>query len=202
MKANCIRHIQKQHLDVSQFDIEQFIHVNELSPSDQDIENDFENDDMFLPVGDDVSGSPTSTSSLPPSLMSLASAPCRAHSTPVVAQLSDKLSPNGLTRAVEIPEPLDFSLKNPIMAAQLSNMLYPVLGDALVCRPADTIENPEQPIDLTVKRKSPSPSSAAVVLPPSKGSSHFTTLKQVRFKLNFSYQSKLRTFAKKVVLMV
>ncbi|KAK7497627.1 hypothetical protein BaRGS_00011022 [Batillaria attramentaria] len=148
MKANCIRHIQKQHLDVPQMDIEQFIHVNELSQSAAD--ND-ETDDI-LQGSDDVSCSPASTPGLP--------AP--GSTQPVAHPMPEA---DSIAGAREFPEPLDFSLKNPVMAARLSDMFSPMMRAALTGLGQE--DTHEQPIDLTVRRRSlsPSPSSSSVVSP-------------------------------------
>nr|KAG5693004.1 hypothetical protein BaRGS_011640 [Batillaria attramentaria] len=130
MKANCIRHIQKQHLDVPQMDIEQFIHVNELSQSAAD--ND-ETDDILQGI-DDVSCSPASTPGLP--------AP--GSTQPVAHPMPEA---DSIAGAREFPEPLDFSLKNPVMAARLSDMFSPMMRAALTGLGQE--DTHEQPIDLT-----------------------------------------------------
>lgn len=162
MKANAIRHVQKQHLDVPHKDIENYILVNELMQAEADDDSD------NLAAGYDT-GSPSPSST--PGTCGQDSTPPMAHSTPVFPATSKSLpqaSPDG---------PLDFSLRNPELAARLTGMMISMMPRASSSRPTATGDDGEQPIDLTTKKKSPS--SASSSLSPSPAAPSTTTTKQV-----------------------
>ena len=147
MKANAIRHIQKQHLDVPHKDIEKYILVNDLTTHD-DVEsyfNELDEDSDNLGAGYET-GSPS-----PSSTPGASCTPPMAHSTPVLATKT-----KGLVQASDAP--LDFSLRNPELTARLSTATPQRVSSTPSAEQAG-----EQPIDLTVKgRKSASPASSAV----------------------------------------
>lgn len=123
MKANAIRHMQKQHKEVADTDIENFITSNEFS---YDVDDDSDN----LGAGYDT---PSPSSCSTPGASRSQSTPPLAHSTPCGS---------GIWRTLPHSDgPLDFSLKNPEIAARL------------MCMVPQQCET-DQPIDLTTKAKS------------------------------------------------
>ena len=163
MKANAIRHVQKQHLDVPHKDIENYILVNELMQAEADDDSD------NLAAGYDT-GSPSPSST--PGTCGRDSTPPMAHSTPVFPAASKSLS------QASADGPLDFSLRNPELAARLTGMMISMMPRASSSGPTATGDDGEQPIDLTTKKKSPSSASSSLSPSPAP-STTTTTTKQV-----------------------
>ena len=149
MKANAIRHVQKQHLDVPHKDIENYILVNELMQAEVDDDSD------HLAAGYDT-GSPSPSST--PGASGQETTPPMAHSTPVFSATSKNLP----QASAHTEGPLDFSLRNPELAARLTGMMISMMPRAAGAGPAATGDDGEQPIDLTTKKKSPSSTSSSV----------------------------------------
>ena len=171
MKANAIRHVQKQHLDVPHKDIENYILVNELMQAEGDDDSD------NLAAGYDT-GSPSPSST--PGTCGQDSTPPMAHSTPVFPATS-----KSLPQASPHPDgPLDFSLRNPELAARLTGMMISMMPRASSSGPAAAGDDGEQPIDLTTKKKSPSSASSSMSSslcpsPAAPSTTTTTTTKQV-----------------------
>ncbi|KAK3600951.1 hypothetical protein CHS0354_004159 [Potamilus streckersoni] len=156
-KVNCVRHIQKQHLDIMHNQIEQYITVNEFLLEDGDqCQGDSVSDDGLPPsyLYDDHSDTPVSRSE------STTPQPPAAHSTPKPSSIpSDTvLETLGVfikTEPVDIPDeqPLDFSKKSPIPVLQESVKKEPVEDASYSTKSKVT----ELPMDLSVKKATSSP---------------------------------------------
>lgn len=155
MKANAIRHIQKQHEDVPQCDIEHYIHVNELAIVDGTQDN--EHDDSMVNSSRDISSFSALASSLQ---IAAASAPPVAHLVPTTS--GELLLTNGLPRSQHFSQPLDFTLNNAGMAARLSRLL----SAQLKVEKTGEKQEDNQPIDLTTKKRTFSTSSSSSVASP------------------------------------
>lgn len=148
-KANCVRHIQKQHLDVSQNQIEQNIHVNEPMLLEE-LEKSGSISDDSLPPTTPSSNCSGRNSATPCSGMNLpVTLPPAAHSTPRASpftptkQSDPLLLLNIKTEPVDPDDedqPLDFSFKIAKESTKDSGVLSKVFGPD------------EQPMDLSVKK--------------------------------------------------
>lgn len=133
-KANCVRHLQKQHPEVSQYHIEQNIHVNEPVNEDGEKSSIEGLSDDGLPADCRSTGTPHSVSSIPP-----------AHSTPQTIYQNDSRSQTPLSikqEPIDMDDcPLDFSVKS-----GSSTPTHTPLSGA-------KSSSDDLPIDLTVKKK-------------------------------------------------
>ncbi|KAL3860507.1 hypothetical protein ACJMK2_010627 [Sinanodonta woodiana] len=156
-KVNCVRHIQKQHQDIMQNQIEQYITVNEFLLEDGD-QGDSVSDDGLPPsyLHDDQSATDTPMSRSE----SATPQPPAAHSTPKPSAITSDtvLETLGViikTEPVDIPDeqPLDFSKKSPTPVLQESLKKEPLEDASYGIKSKAT----ELPIDLSVKKTTSSP---------------------------------------------
>ncbi|XP_076110794.1 ras-responsive element-binding protein 1-like isoform X3 [Mytilus galloprovincialis] len=150
-KANCIRHLQKQHVEISNNQIEQYITVKEP----------FNIDDSDKSFGDSDDGMPPEINerSTPSSIISGKShAPPAAHTTPVLS-VGTPASSRPATPVHIKSEPLDEDDIMPLDFSVRSGSNTPV-GTPKKDQP--TGRGTDQPMDLSVK-KSPSPSPAPIL---------------------------------------
>ncbi|XP_050396032.1 ras-responsive element-binding protein 1 isoform X2 [Patella vulgata] len=128
-KANCVRHIQKQHTEIDQSDIEQLIQVNELTTA-MDIDSDSsqsDNNNLF-PQNHFVKAPPSASPSTHPAF--------NTGFTPLIGQ-------NLLKHEISRSEaPLDFSVKREDGG----------LSKSRVCHDTSDI-NDNEPMDLSVKKE-------------------------------------------------
>lgn len=145
-KANCVRHLQKQHPEVSQYQIEQFIHVNEpslLEDGEKSFGEGMSDDSQTADTMDSSNG-------LPPlahfSTKSLLSTESRTQSPVKMEPVTIKQEPMDMDDDL----PLDFSVNK-------SSASTPDIKPKV----------DELPIDLSVKAKetsdSPRPNSRSIV---------------------------------------
>jgi hypothetical protein len=131
-KANALRHVQKQHKEVPDSDIETCIIHN-----------------LDADIGDDDSDIPSPSPS-----PAVSSTPPLAHSTPVGSH-----GPKPLPHAAG---PLDFSVRNPELSSRLMFPIMPSAAMLPQSITALTSDTGDQPMDLSNKSKSlSSPSSSA-----------------------------------------
>lgn len=140
-KANCVRHLQKQHPEVSQYQIEQFIHVNEpslLEDGDKSFGEGMSDDSQTADTMDSSNG-------LPPlahfSTKSLLSTESRTQSPVKMEPVTIKQEPMDMDDDL----PLDFSVNK-------SSASTPDIKPRV----------DELPIDLSVKAKETSDSPRPV----------------------------------------
>lgn len=145
-KANCIRHLQKQHVEISNNQIEQFISVKEPFSID-DSDKSFGDSDDGLPPEMNDRGTPSSVTS------GRSSFPPVAHTTPVMCTPGSSRPDSPVHIKSEPMEeeddimPLDFSVR--------SGSNTPVGTPPKREQPSSSGRG-DEPMDLSVK-KSPSP---------------------------------------------
>ncbi|KAK3086506.1 hypothetical protein FSP39_019337 [Pinctada imbricata] len=142
-KANCMRHLQKQHQDVAQHQIEQYIQVNGPISEDGD-------KSMYEGMSDDGMTQDSRNTGTPSSVTSMSSLPPAAHSTPRLTTPTGSRpeTPRQRLEHVTIKQepmdqddgPLDFSVKS--RTPTPSGVKQQV-----------SVNDDDTPMDLSVKKK-------------------------------------------------
>ncbi|XP_064598701.1 ras-responsive element-binding protein 1-like isoform X2 [Liolophura sinensis] len=193
-KANCVRHIQKQHLDVPQNLIEGFIHVNEpagiLGLLDKDGEqlSDASMENSFGSACSSPSLSMMRFGSTPTpqngvALLSSTPSPRPAHSTPIRSLPSNHPTTMPLTVKTEpVPltnedVPLDFSMK-PDKAVMRKPSPKPLLQTKVE---VTSVTADDLPMDLSVKKEPVTKTETSVTLPKARPQAGLTNQAQCQY---------------------